>query len=238
MLGRTGFIAIAVISAVVGAHSLNPRELYNEMYPVETIKRDAFHICGDADPTFVRAVGADREACYDSMPHVIAVALGRVKPGGALSTQATIDPSREAELLMTLAAVPPRQPITARRSFADTAWTHALPAGCDDRAGVSAAGDTVRSGLPLPPGTDRAAALDKAILPNLPPLPRTAQAGLARHEPLPVIPLVDDKAAAAPGAADNKRPAASFAPLPAPDIGDLTQPAIVPLVPGRSCDGA
>ena len=28
---------------------------------------------------------AEREACYNKMPHIMAVAMGRVKPGGALS---------------------------------------------------------------------------------------------------------------------------------------------------------
>jgi len=85
MLGRASFVAIALVSAGIGAHSLNPRELYNEMYPVETLKRDAFHICNDADPTFVRAVKVDREACYDSMPHAIELALGRIHASGALT---------------------------------------------------------------------------------------------------------------------------------------------------------
>src|SRR3984957_7663768 len=114
---RAWFLTAAVVFAVIGAHSLNPRELSREMYPPEPSKRDAFQICDDADPTFVRAVGADREACYNSMPHIMAVAMGRVRAGGALTMQALTDPSREAELLMTLAAMPPSQPITTRRSF-------------------------------------------------------------------------------------------------------------------------
>src|SRR5579859_1806888 len=116
-LGRIGFVTVALVSVAIGVHTLNPRRLINEMYPLEPVKRDAFHICDEADPTFVRAVGAEREACYNKMPHVMAVAMGRVKPGGALTLQALIDPSREAELLMTLAAIPPRQPIVEPRSF-------------------------------------------------------------------------------------------------------------------------
>src|SRR5579862_9455366 len=116
MLGRAGFVAIAVLSAGVGAHSLNPRELYNEMYPVETLKRDAFHICRDADPTFVRAVKVDREACYDSMPNAIELALGRIRTGGALTMAALLDPAHQNELLQIIATAP-RQPITVPRSF-------------------------------------------------------------------------------------------------------------------------
>src|SRR5580658_4576016 len=107
LFGKTGVAAGALIFAAIGAHTLKPRALFHERYPLEPVKQDAFRICDDSDPTFVRAVGTEREACYNKMPHVMAVAMGRVTPGGALSTQALIDPSREAELLMTLAAMPP-----------------------------------------------------------------------------------------------------------------------------------
>src|SRR5258708_3923605 len=110
MIGRTGFVAIAVVSALFGAHSLNPRELYNEMYPVETLKRDTFRICNAVDPAFVRAFKVDREACYDKMPNAIEVALGRVRPGSQISAS-LLDPSRQAELLIQLAAMPPRQAV-------------------------------------------------------------------------------------------------------------------------------
>ena len=79
--GKAGFIAVGAIFAAIGVHALNPRE----MYPLDPVKQDAFHICDQADPTFVRAVGTDREACYDRMPHVMAMAMGRIKPGGALT---------------------------------------------------------------------------------------------------------------------------------------------------------
>jgi hypothetical protein len=235
MPGRALFVAVAVVSAVIGAHSLNPRELYNEMYPVETIKRDAFHICGESDPTFVRAVGADRTACFDSMPHAIAIALGLVRPGGALETAALVDPSRQAELLMTLAAMPPRQPITTRRSFANTDWTRAL-APCDDKNITPVVGYKAPSLLPPAPGTGRSAVLDGVVIGNLPPGPRAAQASSAGRGALPVMPLVNGKAM--PPAIDGDKHGAAFAPLPAPDVGDSAQPVIVPLAPAAACSGA
>jgi hypothetical protein len=241
MLGRTGFVVIAVISAVIGAHSLNPRELYNEMYPVETLKRDAFHICNDADPSFVRAVGADREACYNSMPHLIAVALGRVTPNAALTNAALIDPSRQAELLMLLAGMPPRQPITQPRSFANAEWARALSPGCDDkRPGAPPVAYTLPSGLPPPPGNGRAAALDNVIRGNLPPLPRAAQAGIAKKDSLPVMSLGgrDTALPPAPVIATESDATAAAAPLPNPDLGDKDPQAIIPLAPSRSCNGA
>lgn len=218
MIGRTGFIAIAVISAVVGAHSLNPRELYNEMYPVETLKRDTFRICNAADPTFIRAVKVDREACYDSMPNAIEVALGRVQPNGALSIASLLDPSRQAELLIQLAAMPPRQPVTMPRSFDNTALSPCAPA-------VQTAAAPGAPGQPVTPGPGRGTTLGTTVLGNLPPIPRPPQNALA-WEALP------------PGIAGTANGTA-FDPVSTPDVGDKGPPAIVPLVPGSGChDGA
>jgi hypothetical protein len=234
-LRRIALVAVALISAGIGAHTLNPRQLYSEMYPVEPVKRDAFHICDESDPTFVRAVGGEREACYEKMPHAMAVAMGRIKPGGALSLQALTDPSREAELLMMLAATPPRQPITAPRSFSNTAWVRALSPPCAGKP-TPAVAFTGPGTLPPAPGNGRAAALDSAIRNNLPPLPGPAPATEPKHSQLPVIALVPGRPAAgsASGAADP-----SSAPLPAPDVGDDATPAIIPLATaGNTCGGA
>lgn len=232
MLGRIGLVTIALVSAAIGAYSLDLSELFREMYPLEPVKQDAFRICDDTDPTFVRAIGSEREACYNRMPHVMAVAMGRIKPGGALSREALTDPSREAELLMTLAAMPPRQPITAPRSFSDMAWVRALSAPCDERSPPAVA-YTAPGGLPPPPGNGRAAALDGVVHGNLPPLPfGGADLGSRRAAP-PVISLGPGRAAADAGARIG-----GFNPLPAPDVGDEAPPAIVPLAPASRCGGA
>jgi hypothetical protein len=225
MIGRAGFIAVAVVSVVIGAHSLNPRELYNEMYPVETLKRDTFRICHAADPTFIRAVKVDREACYDSMPNAIEVALGRARAGGAVTVASLLDPSRQAELLIQLAAMPPRQPITMPRSFANAASVNALsPCAKDGRpAPVAAAPGT--PGLAPSPGLGRAATLDTTVLSNLPPIPHPAQSPVAWQ-------------ALSPGIAGTANGTA-FDPVSTPDVGDKGPPAIVPLAPGTACnDGA
>jgi hypothetical protein len=236
LFGKTAFAGVALIFAAFGAHTLKPRELYQEMYPFEPVKQDAFRICDDSDPTFVRAVGTEREACFNKMPHVMAVAMGRIKPGGALSTQALSDPLREAELLMTLAAMPPRQPITAPRSFSNTAWARALSPSCAEKHALPA--NTAPSVLPPSPGTGRAASLDSVMAKNLPPLPRGVQPTAPQHSPLPVITLVPDgtETASATDIGDHANPA--FAPLPAPDVGDDATPAIIPLAPVNSCGGA
>src|SRR5580704_13898572 len=166
MLGKASFAAIAVTAVALAATSVNPRELYNEMYPVETLKRDAFHICRDADPTFIRAVKVDREACFDSMPHMIAVALGRVRPSAALAVAALLDPSRQAELLLTLAAMPPRQPVTVPRSFDNITWMRALSKPCDGQA------TAIESRAPVPPGKHHASTVEAAAVANLLAMPR------------------------------------------------------------------
>jgi hypothetical protein len=230
MLRRISFIAVALVAIVIGVHSMDLRALYAEMYPAEPVKRDAFHICDETDPTFLRAVGSDREACYGSMPHIMAVAMGRTRPGGALSMQALTDPSREAELLMLLAAMPPRQPITRPRSFSNTK----LLAPCDDKplAAVSytAPGEMLGG---MPPAGSRAAALDGAIRNNLPLPPGTAQQAKAPVIRLgPVAPLITS-----PDDLGPKPAAIDPAPVSAPDVGDDGPPAIVPLSPATGCDG-
>jgi hypothetical protein len=230
-------VAVALISAGIGAYTLKPRELFSQMYPIEPVKRDAFHICDDTDPTFIRAMGGEREACYNKMPHAMAVAMGRIKPGGALSIQAMTDPSREAELLMMLAATPPRQPITAPRSFSNTAWVRALSPPCEVKAASPVA---TAATLPPAPGAGRAAALDSAIRDNLPPLPRPVPTSDPQRSQLPLIALAPNHPA--PGSASGGAGSATVAgavPLPAPDIDEDAAPVIVPIATaGNNCGGA
>lgn len=233
---RLTILATVLGLGAIGAHSIHPRELYQEMYPLEPVKQDAFHICDEADPTFVRAVGTEREACYNKMPHIMAVAMGRVKPGGALSMEALTDPSREAELLLTLASLPPQQPITTPRSFSNVAWARAMTPTCEAKPVLPAAAYDAPKGVPPAPGQGRAAALNSTIRGNLPPLPRPAQPGNVPQNPLPVISLVPNQPSTA-ASVDMGDRVAGAAPLPAPDLGDEASPVIVPLAPSTRCGG-
>ncbi|HVH78278.1 MAG TPA: hypothetical protein VM782_02720 [Stellaceae bacterium] len=240
ILGKAGFVAAALVSVTIGARAVNFRELYREMYPLEPVKQDAFQICSEEDQTFVRAIGAEREACYKKMPHIMAVAMGRVKPSDALTLQALSDPSREAELLMLLASLPPRQPITAPRSFSNTAWVKALSPPCDDKQATPALAYAASVVPPPSAGTGRAAALDSTIRNNLPPLPRPGQGPSASPTKPPVITLgpVAPPIGAQASQPGDKTTTANPAPAPAPDIGDSAPPAIVPLASTTSCGGA
>lgn len=84
MIGKAGLVAAIAIAAVVSGRSIDMRGLYDQMYPVSTLKRDALDLCHESDPTFVRAWRGDRVACYSGMPHAIALALGFIHPSSAL----------------------------------------------------------------------------------------------------------------------------------------------------------
>jgi hypothetical protein len=233
-VSRRAWLLLAAAAIVfVGTQTLHPRELYNQMYPVETLKRDTFRLCSDADPAFIRAVRSDREACYNSMPHAIAVALGRVRPDSA-AIAALLDPAHQIELQRALAAMRPRQPLTTPRSYDNAAWLRSLAAGCADKApapAVAYSGPVASAG-----GQPGDATLDSTMLRNLPPLPHAAKAGVAAPQDVPILSLSRGGAvtAASPPAADPA-PAAAFAPLPTPDVGDKEAPAIVPLAPATAC---
>lgn len=85
MLVKASIAATLVIGAVMSASSLDFRELYNEMYPVNGLKRDVLTVCHQAKPTFIRAIEADRVNCYDSMPDPVELAIGWVRTSSRLA---------------------------------------------------------------------------------------------------------------------------------------------------------
>jgi hypothetical protein len=119
MLGKIGVLALATLPVFGATHTADMRELYNEMYPVNAMTRDAFNLCHESDATFVRALHFDRERCLDHMPHAIALAIGRIPPDSQLATlPATIDTARDlAELAAPLLA--PREMPRHLAAFVD-----------------------------------------------------------------------------------------------------------------------
>ncbi len=85
MIGKAGLVAAITIAAVASGRSIDMRGLYDQMYPVSTLKRDALDLCHESDPTFVRAWRNDRVSCYSGMPHAIAMALGFARPVSTLA---------------------------------------------------------------------------------------------------------------------------------------------------------
>jgi hypothetical protein len=132
MFGKVGLAALALVPVFGATHTGDLRELYNAMYPVNALTRDAFKLCHESDATFVRAVDADRERCLDHMPHDFALAIGRIRPDGDLLAWAPISEGEKAALRLSLLPAPPvRQRIDAPSplaAFVDVRRGSASPA--------------------------------------------------------------------------------------------------------------
>lgn len=85
MLVKASIAATFLIGAALVYHTVDFRELYDEMYPVNGLRRDVLGLCHDAKPTFVRAIKSDREGCYDSMPDSIERAIGWIRTSARLA---------------------------------------------------------------------------------------------------------------------------------------------------------
>ncbi|HML10527.1 MAG TPA: hypothetical protein VK432_06685, partial [Stellaceae bacterium] len=155
-----------------------------------------------------RAIGTEREACYNKMPHFMAVAMGRAKVEN-VSSEALTALYHKTALLMLLATTPPQQPITVPRSFADTAWVNALTPPCDAKPALPLPASVTSSGL-------KSSSVD------------------GQHSALRLVLLSPDRR---PGAAAPDGKASRPDSLPAADIGDAAAPAIAPLAPATACGG-
>jgi len=85
MLLKASILATAVVAATVTLTQVDFRDLYNEMYPVNGLKRDVLGLCHKAQSTFIRAIRTDRENCYDSMPDSVEQAIGWVRTSSLLA---------------------------------------------------------------------------------------------------------------------------------------------------------
>ena len=97
MLVKASILASAVLAVTVILTSVDFRELYNEMYPVNGLKRDVLTVCRQAKPSFIRAIKADREDCYDSMPDSVELAIGWIRTSSMLAEIAKPTPVEAAE---------------------------------------------------------------------------------------------------------------------------------------------
>lgn len=85
MLVRASVAAAAMLFTGMTLYSVNLRQTYDEMYPADGLKREAFSICHQTDQTFIRAIRSDRIGCYDRMPNSFALAIGWVRRGAGLA---------------------------------------------------------------------------------------------------------------------------------------------------------
>src|SRR5712691_5856664 len=100
MLVKASILATVLICAVVSLSRVDFRELYNEMYPVNGLRRDVLNLCHQTEPTFVRAIEADRVGCYDGMPDPVERAIGWVRTSTRLAAMRHPSPVELAERLL------------------------------------------------------------------------------------------------------------------------------------------
>lgn len=117
MLVKSSIAAVLVIAAVAGLSRVDYRELYDEMYPVNGLRRDVLNLCHDAKPTFVRALQADRINCYDGMPEPVAVAIDWVRTSARLAAMRRPTPVEQAEKLLVEATLRGREDLLEPRHF-------------------------------------------------------------------------------------------------------------------------
>jgi hypothetical protein len=117
MLVKSSIAAVIVIAAVAGLSRVDYRELYDEMYPVNGLRRDVLNLCHDAKPTFVRALEGDRIACYDGMPEPVAVAIDWVRTSARLAATRRPTPVEQAEKLLVEATLHGREDLLQPRRF-------------------------------------------------------------------------------------------------------------------------
>src|SRR5712692_11816985 len=118
MLVKASIVATALISAVVSLSSIDFRELYDGMYPVNGLRRDVLGLCHQAEPTFVRAVRSSRDNCYDSMPDPVELAIGWVRTSSRLAAMTRTPTAVElAERLMVEATTQRRFDLLGPRRF-------------------------------------------------------------------------------------------------------------------------
>lgn len=117
MLVKSSIAVIAVIAAVMTLSRVDYRELYDEMYPANGLRRDVLNLCHDAKPTFVRALETDRVGCYDSMPDPVELAIGWVRTSSRLAAMRRPTAVELAEKLLVEATMPGREDLLAPRVF-------------------------------------------------------------------------------------------------------------------------
>lgn len=97
MLAKLGLALVLLVCAAVPLSQVNYNSLYNEMYPVNGLKRDVLGLCGATKATFVRALEEDRIGCYDSMPDKIDLAIGWVRTPDRVAAEKPLSAVQVAE---------------------------------------------------------------------------------------------------------------------------------------------
>jgi hypothetical protein len=218
MLVKAGIAACVLACAAVALSAIDLRQLYNEMYPVNGLRRDVLSLCHEVKPTFVRAIEADRTGCYDSMPDPVELAIGWVRTSSRLAAMHKPTPVEIAERLLVAAIRKHRLDRLGPPRFSGYAMvTGGAAYACDDmKSPVEIA---AKSGPALALPNDslvlRLARGDRAAMAALGLTPSGSATAAARHPALPVLSLG--------GAGNSRRPDASDG---AASVADDSAPAV------------
>jgi hypothetical protein len=203
MLVKASIFATAAICAVVTLSQVDYRQLYDGMYPVNGLRRDVLTLCHRAEPTFIRAIEADRTGCYDGMPDPVERAIGWVRTSSRLAAMRRPTPVEMAERMLVVAAAENRIDRLAEPRFTGyAALQTASLRPCEPAPkGLQAIASTLD--LSLASREDRALGVvngepDALTALGLP--PRVARVAKTRQPDLPVLSLggAGDTAAPAP----------------------------------------
>jgi hypothetical protein len=74
-------IGAAAVAAVLAAFSPASPHLFPAAFPQDPEKQQALESCSRADPTFVRFLAANRDACYERFSNLTVAAAGVLRPG-------------------------------------------------------------------------------------------------------------------------------------------------------------
>jgi hypothetical protein len=232
MLVKASFAAGALICAAVAFSSVNFRQLYNEMYPVNGLRRDVLNLCHEAEPTFIRAIDADRIGCYDSMPDPVELAIGWVRTSSRLAAMHKPTPVEVAERLLVAAIREHRLDRLGLPQFSGYAMvTGGAAYGCDDGKGATivAAKSDLAGALPDDSLVLRLARGDRGAMAALglrPPRNRPAAA-------LPVLSLGGAGSSDGPGISEGSASLAD--PAPAAEAGGDGVPLHPSLAAAATC---
>ncbi len=233
MLVKASVAATALIFAAVGLSSIDLRQLYNEMYPVNGLRRDVLTLCHQAEPTFIRAVKVDRVGCYDSMPDPVELAIGWVRTSSRLAAMRQPTPVEVAERLLVAAISERRLDRLGPPQFTG----YALVTGGAARACDGAKSPVAVASAPALPD-DRlvlhAVRGDGAALAALGLMPHRLRLAASRRPELPILSL-----GGAGGGSGTPEAANGIAglvdPAPAPDLGGDSAPLLAPAAAPSLC---
>jgi hypothetical protein len=212
---KLGVAAAVATYATVSLASVDYRNLYNEMYPANGLKRDVLGLCQASKPTFVRAMEQDRVGCYDSMPNAIERAIGWVRTSARLAALRTPTGVELAEKLMQQAESRQRVGPGGVLQFTADPIVVNIASPCEPPVATAAATrelSTAASGASLANAPLASDQLAKWIAGGDPKL--LAELGLAKaanpdakgDRELPVLPLVDQPASGVASASANAAP--------------------------------